>query len=589
MHASFYLKSSSERLPLRVGVLLNHGLLPAWVAEVLEHISRSNFARLELVVYNGEHEAKRSKLRKAIDLLRDEKRRRGLLFHLYARWDRKRIAGPADPFRATDCSPYLKDVDSIVVTPLRERFAQRFQEADLCRVRQMNLDVLIRFGFNILRGEILQAARYGVWSYHHGDNEFYRGGPPCFWEMEEGNPITGVTLQVLTEDLDAGRILYKGFFATEKGLSWSRNRVQPYWGASTFVIQKLRQLHEHGWECVQSEMLPPAPYRGKARLYTAPTNGQMLRWLGRSLARGAVSLGSNPLRRLWIGHWALAVHRGSRVDVTAGPAVDLSRFCWIQWPRGHFYADPFLFRQQGKPWVSFEDYDYAAKCGSIVCAEVLAYGGISETACALQRPYHLSYPCIFRVGEEIYMAPETRAHGTVEMYRCKRFPGDWELVKVFLQSSAVDTTVWSEGGTHWFFVTLREPRGGGLQLWLFYSTDILGHWTSHPSNPISTDVCRSRGGGAIYREGERLIRPSQDCSGNYGRSFTLNEILVLNREEYRERPYATVEAPQGMIGTHTYSRLDDIEMIDGCTLAPTYKVWDTRSLVNRIQRKLRPM
>ena len=74
-----------------------------------------------------------------------------------------------------------------------------------------------------------------------------------------------------------------------------------------------------------------------------------------------------------------------------------------------------------------------------------------------------------------------------------------------------------------------------MQLWLYYSADILGDWISHPANPISTDIRSSRGGGAIYREGERLIRPSQDCSGNYGRSFTLNEILVLNREEYRER------------------------------------------------------
>ena len=47
------------------------------------------------------------------------------------------------------------------------------------------LDVAIRFGFNVIRGGILDVARYGVWSYHHGDHREYRGSPAFFWEMYE--------------------------------------------------------------------------------------------------------------------------------------------------------------------------------------------------------------------------------------------------------------------------------------------------------------------------------------------------------------------------------------------------------------------
>jgi hypothetical protein len=153
----------------------------------------------------------------------------------------------------------------------------------------------------------------------------------------------------------------------------------------------------------------------------------------------------------------------------------------------------------------------------------------------------------------------------------------------------VDTTVWSEGGGSWLFVTLRERRGGGLQLWLFSSRGILEDWQPHPANPISTDIRSSRGGGAIYREGERLMRPSQDCSGSYGRSFTLNEILVLNEQEYRERACGTVEAPPGMMGTHTYGRLDEVEAIDGCASRSIFQIYDVRSLSQRIGRKLGPI
>jgi hypothetical protein len=565
---------------------LNGGVLPAWAGEVLEQIAQSNFARVQLVVYRSPLEHKQTLLRRLIGALLEKSARRGLLFRLYARWDKRRIRGRDDPFRKTDCRAYLNQIESMQVAPLSKGPVDRFPSEAIERIRSMELDVLIRFGFNILRGEILEAARYGVWSYHHGDNEFYRGGPPCFWELVEGNAITGALLQVLTEDLDAGRVLTKGWFRSHPSGSWSRNRMQPYWGASTFVIQKLRQLHELGWERVEKEIVPATRYRGKCSIYTTPTNGQMAGWLERKLVRGVVEAATWLPRRLRIDHWMLAVHCGERTRLALGDSREIGKFQWIQSPRGHFYADPFLFRQQGRQWLFFEDFDYGARRGSIAAAEVLADGTLLPAMRVLQRSYHLSYPCIFQVGGEVYMIPETREHGTVEMYRSKKFPHEWELAREFLDASAVDTTVWTEGGVHWFFVTMRERRGGGSQLWLFSSRGILEDWQPHPANPISTDIRSSRGGGAIFREGERLIRPSQDCSGNYGRSFTLNEILVLNEREYRERPCGTVEATQGMIGTHTYGRLDELEAIDGCASRSIFQVYDVRSLSRRIGRKL---
>ena len=287
-----YLESPSKAPPLRIGLLADTPVLLACFAEMLGHIQASNFARLEMVVYNGDEPGReqaaqphKSMVRKAADTLRDKKRRRRLLYTLYERWDRKQVAESQDPLRPVDCSEMLRGVDSLTVTPITKRFVHRFPPEAIERIREKNLDVLIRFGFNILRGEILQSARYGVWSYHHGDNDFYRGGPPYFWEVYEGNPTSGTILQVLTEELDGGHVLCKGYFATQLGISCARNRVEPYWGSSTFLIQKLQQLHGGGWERVESEMVPPAPYRGKTKIYTAPTNWQMVRWLAPALLR----------------------------------------------------------------------------------------------------------------------------------------------------------------------------------------------------------------------------------------------------------------------------------------------------------------
>ncbi len=56
-------------------------------------------------------------------------------------------------------------------------YEHRFPPEAVERIRAADLDVLLRFGFNIIRAQILETARYGVWSYHHGDNREYRGQP----------------------------------------------------------------------------------------------------------------------------------------------------------------------------------------------------------------------------------------------------------------------------------------------------------------------------------------------------------------------------------------------------------------------------
>jgi hypothetical protein len=577
MLPSLYQRSASDRAPLRVGLLLDSKTLPRCFSEVVDHILQSDFARLEMLILNGAGNegvlaipARTPPIRKALDLLLSVQRRQRLLFGLYQRWDRRHIVPSMDPDEPVDCSARFANIDSISVTPVSKRFVHRFPADAIELIQKKNLDVLIRFGFNILRGDILAAARYGIWSYHHGDGDFYRGGPSHFWEIVERNPLSGVMLQVLTEELDAGTVLYKGWFATQPGLSRAQNCVQPYWGASTFVIQKLRELHQYGWEQVLRESFTDAPYGGKKAIYTAPTNVEMLRWLGPALAGKALR---RLVRRPKIEHWRLAVRSGSSLIADATGSPNLAGFRWIESAPGRFYADPFLMEADGQIWVFFEDFNYATNKGIISCAK-LGNEDAFEPVPALERPYHLSYPCVFRAGNDIFMIPESSANGTVELYRCTRFPDQWVLESTLLELPGVDTTVWMEAGVFWLFVTIQEPRGYGIQLSLFSASTLIGRWTPHPANPISTDVRKSRGAGAIFRHNGKLFRPSQDCSGHYGRRFMLNEIVTLNSDHYEERPCITVDpiwAPK-LVGTHSYSHIGQLEVIDGCMPLPTARV-----------------
>jgi hypothetical protein len=105
----------------------------------------------------------------------------------------------------------------ITITPLisKSGLVCRFSGADIDQIKSLDLDVLIRCGNSILRGEILNAAKFGVWSFHHADNRINRGGPAGFWEVYYQDDTTGFTIQKLTEELDGGDVMMRGWVQTQ--------------------------------------------------------------------------------------------------------------------------------------------------------------------------------------------------------------------------------------------------------------------------------------------------------------------------------------------------------------------------------------
>jgi hypothetical protein len=221
----------------------------------------------------------------------------------------------------------------------------------------------------------------------------------------------------------------------------------------------------------------------------------------------------------------------------------------------------------GRRWLFYEDYLYSTSRAALACRELLPAGALGEPATVLERPFHLSYPLVFRHEGRFYMIPESRRGGLVELLRAEEFPWHWIPVKTLYRGDAADTTLVVEQGTFFFFTTLAAPFGEGRCLCLFWADRLDGDWHPHPLNPISMDVRHARSGGRVIRDGGRLIRVSQSGAGGYGSALGFHEITELSRTEYAERPLAEV-APAGVgaLGVHSYDRLGELEVIDGFTL-----------------------
>lgn len=261
--------------------------------------------------------------------------------------------------------------------------------------------------------------------------------------------------------------------------------------------------------------------------------------------------------------WTIGV-RSSKVGEGACH-LDPAGYRWLEAPPGEWWADPMLFERDGRVWLFFESYLERLGRGVIVCAEMLPSGAIDEPRIVLERPYHLSYPHVFELDEQVYMIPESGTNGTVELYAAIAFPDKWELVRVLRRGDFFDTTVVQRQDRLWFFTSIVENSTWVMsQLLLFSSDRIDGDWRLHPANPISADARYSRSAGSVFQHRSSLVRPAQDCSETYGGAIQFLCIDSWNEVEYSESWMGTLGADsyEGASGVHTYNRSAACEVID---------------------------
>ena len=329
-----------------------------------------------------------------------------LLYLLYYRLDRwlfrRLLRVRNDAFDAVDLRPLLRDAGVMEVTPECRQYTDRFDAATVERLRGENLDVILRFGFRIIRGPILQTARYGVWSFHHGDNREYRGGPPMFWEMYEGSPLCGVTLQVLTDQLDGGKVIYRSLGKTNSfSLYLTRNRN--YWKGSESVVRCLRQLHASGSQALTDL----DTYREQATyakgIYRTPRNRTMLKFLVQlaGVRRAAI------LRDLLTEEqWSIACERDRSRRWSAWLNVASRSACCACCAA---ISTPIRFRSNPRDAIICSSrLRIRQPQGGHLLGRAGRRGNPSSPRVAVSTDYHLSYPFLFEHDGRFCMIPEMR-------------------------------------------------------------------------------------------------------------------------------------------------------------------------------------
>lgn len=256
-------------------------------------------------------------------------------------------------------------------------------------------------------------------------------------------------------------------------------------------------------------------------------------------------------------HWRIGIAFGN------GP------FRPIVPPRDRFWADPFVLAEGDRAWVFVEELVYPVKRGFISVIEVHRGGTWKPPRRILERPYHLSYPCVFRWNGDVFMVPESSANNTVELFRCTEFPDRWEHDTTLMTNiRAADPTVFERNGRWWMYVATEAAPKAFHVLSLYHAPSPRGPWTPHRRNPLETNVIGGRPAGRPFHRDARWLRATQIGTPRYGAAMQLREIVTLTPDAWEERERAVLRPDwmAGLAGAHTFNVDGDVTVIDGLRL-----------------------
>jgi hypothetical protein len=268
------------------------------------------------------------------------------------------------------------------------------------------------------------------------------------------------------------------------------------------------------------------------------------------------------LKKFFLEQWTILF------SLKNGVSSSFWKFKKIIPPRDRFYADSFVVLKNNKYYIFIEEYIYAIGKGYISVIEMNKNGDYTKPIKVLEHEKHLSYPHIIEDKNEYFMIPENRGNKSIDLYKCINFPHEWEFhLNIMKNIEAVDTTIFIYNGKYWLFCNIMENEGSSTydELYLFYADSLVtDKWTEHPLNPIVSDVRKARPAGNIFIHKGKIIRPAQNCSEHYGYGITMNEILVLNEEEYQEKSIESIEPnwDENAISIHTFNHVEGLTFID---------------------------
>lgn len=537
-----------DKIPgkLYFGIMTHGMILSKWQNECIKHLQESGIAEATLIINDASvSNSKTSVWQKLKTYLNKH-----FVYKLSSRFIFKVPA-----FENIHVNDVLKDVSVVNCKTLKKgKFSEYFYPEDIENIKSHNLDFILRFGFNIIKGDILKVTKYGVWSYHHGNELKFRGGPAGFWEIYKKSKTNGVVLQQLNDLIDAGVILNRRSFQTISH-SYSEHLNKLLTHSTDMPLQVCKRIIYGDESSFQKEHSST-----KAPMNRLPNNWQMLNFL-RILFFNRINFHINRLFKQ--EHWDIGIINNTSENSSV--PFKTKGINWLGLRNGSQYAaDSFCFETNKANYVVFEDYDYKVRKGKISLLKLTEEGEPLTTKTILKRQHHLAYPYVFKYENAIYLIPETAEKGTIELHKWNEANERFDFEQVLINVAGVDASIVYYNEKWWIFCGLKDDLPNE-KLYIFYADKLSGAYEAHALNPVKTDPAGSRPAGQFVVEGNNLFRPAQHSVMWYGEKINWFKINTLTPRSFSEEYVGDLKPEESWKynkGLHTFSQTSKFMVID---------------------------
>jgi hypothetical protein len=527
-----------------IGILIREfQTLENWELRIIDYIKKDLNFELALLVMDGQIPKNVSKYSPI-----------NFLWNMQVTFEKSRYLKHKKTVNKDQIITYLKTIPKLI---LKDNTSV-FSKVDVEKIKKYNLDILLKLDFTNPSGDIINAAKNGIWYLSHNDFKKGISMPSGFLEVLQKDSIVNVSLLQLTENRNRKNLIDTANFNRHK-FSYVETNFNVIESSVSLLIKNFQKL-DKGNELEFKE-------RDISFIenFKTPSITQLFQYQSNYF----LNFGKGFIKRLlskFGGHeasWTLFIGKGNFLD------ADLTKIISVNKPKNEFWADPFLFAFQKEYYIFFEKFPYSTARGILACGKVKG-NDLIEVMDVLDLEYHLSYPFIFEEEGEIYLMPETNANNRLEIYKCVQFPNKWELFRTAFEGERIaDSFFYTDNlKQKWLFLNKACTANTSLdnELYIYKVDSInLNKIEPHRQNPIHIDSQIARNGGAIFDYHNKKYRPSQrNTDGIYGKALNINQIEKLTLDEYYEKAVRIIEPnfQEGLKSIHHLHQIDNMFVFD---------------------------
>lgn len=526
-------RMTKKRKSLRFGLMINSLTVEQWQYDTIK-LLMDNGMKLSLIIQKTDNSFPFIITKNA-----------GSKSHghfIYRLWNRflfhPRSKFPADIEKITDGIP------TIFCTPRIINGISYFNELDIQEIRNQNLDFILQLGFDIVAGEVINTAKYGVWKFNHGDS---------FWRYMKGKHSNHVFLQKLSGK-EEKEIYLKEIKLSSILHSYKAHLEQLHFDAAVLPLQVCKDL-------INTGELKSMTIDSKTKETHLPNDFNMIGYYLKSVWR-RIAFHLNDLFHQ--EDWNIGYCEGDIEDFITNKDKEELDVKWFKKPRKNcYFADPFILTTEKDTYIFFEWYSYSK--GKADLAVARKSEGFEKYHILTNFKEHRSYPYVFTYEGTIYCIPEANMTNQVCLYKFCEDKLSFEKDVVLLDGfPIVDATLYMHDGKWFMFLVNQKKSHSHLEI--YYSDDLRGPYMPHDNNPVMIDCSKARPAGKIFNYNGKTIRPSQNSTEHYGQSLILEEIEMLTEKQFITIPFKVIEPIERSDynkGIHTINSDGGITVFDG--------------------------